>query len=220
MAGSAGEDRPRKRGSREESRQRLVEAAIEQIREHGAAALTTVSVTRAAGMAQSGFYSHFRDLDECKCAAAEEVSRQLREFLREQHDRTQAPMDLETLAANHRAVLELFRQHGHLPDMVIRCRYDMSPLGEMLRQLLTDIRVVLAGNLAQRFGELGLPDLGAETYVIYAELVVGMFLAAGEALLEGRCTDVDRLAHELAMATAGMGLAALHLRPEFGAEPG
>ncbi|MBI5832895.1 MAG: TetR family transcriptional regulator [Armatimonadetes bacterium] len=211
MVEPADEARPRKRGSREESRHRLVEAAIDQIREHGAAALTTVSVTRAAGMAQSGFYQHFRDLDECKAAAAHEVARELREFLREQHARSKSPGDLEELTANHRAILELFTSHGHLPDMVVRCRYDLSPLGDAMRQLLSDVRTVLADNLAEAFGVLGLPDLGPARFAVTAELIVGMVLAAGESLLDGRATDVDLIARELTAAVAGIGLAAAYM---------
>ncbi len=212
MASSAEGAKPRRRGSREESRQRLVTAAIDQIREQGAAALTTVSVTRAAGMAQSAFYIHFHDLDELKCAAGEEVSRQLREFLREQHERSRGSADLDELTDNHRAVLELFTQQGHLPEMVVRCRYDTSPLGDVIRRLLDDVRAVLAGNLTQRFAELGLPDLGPEQFAITADLIVGMVLAAGESLIEGRCSDIEVLARNLATAVAGMAMAAGYIK--------
>src|SRR5690349_984535 len=61
------------------TRQRLIDAVIEIVRGEGLGSLTTVEITRRAGIAQPGFYKHFRNVDEC----LEEATRQALDGMRE-----------------------------------------------------------------------------------------------------------------------------------------
>src|SRR5688500_5115251 len=79
----------RQRGSREATRERLVQAAIDLIRQGGVGAVSTVSVTQVAGFAQSSFYMHFANVDECLNAAAEQIGEGLRVFVAAHRRETQ-----------------------------------------------------------------------------------------------------------------------------------
>src|ERR1041385_42792 len=57
------------------TRQRLVQAVIDIVRGDGLGALTTVEITRRAGIAQPGFYKHFPNVDAC----LEEATKQMLE---------------------------------------------------------------------------------------------------------------------------------------------
>lgn len=60
-----------------DTRQRLLDAAIELLIDEGAAALTTTRLTARAGVVQSGFYGHFDSIVDCKAEAVAEVERQV-----------------------------------------------------------------------------------------------------------------------------------------------
>jgi AcrR family transcriptional regulator len=47
-----------------ETRQRLLDAALTVLDDEGDSALTTMRVTKLAGIAQSSFYVHFADVDD------------------------------------------------------------------------------------------------------------------------------------------------------------
>ena len=46
------------------TRRRLLDAALEILDQDGLAAMTTIRVTRLAGLSQSSFYVHFADMDD------------------------------------------------------------------------------------------------------------------------------------------------------------
>jgi DNA-binding transcriptional regulator YbjK len=50
--------------AREQTRQRLLEAALAILESAGEAALTTTAITRRAGISQSGFYNYFADMED------------------------------------------------------------------------------------------------------------------------------------------------------------
>jgi AcrR family transcriptional regulator len=189
----------------------LVHAAIDQIRQAGPDSLTTTSLTAAAGIVQSAFYVHFRDIDECKRAAAEQVATEIRQFVADQRRATgqRAPGDFEALVAHFRSMLDLFQTERCLSELLIRCRHDASPLGEVMRELVEQLRADLLADLAQQFGALPVRPPSAQRLAIYAELILGMVLAAGEALIDGRFRRAEPLARELATSTWAMAQAVL-----------
>ena len=70
---------PGRRGKQGETRARLIQVAIELVRTEGLAALTTSRITRAAGIAQPGFYAHFRNVEEVLQTAVMQVIEEMRE---------------------------------------------------------------------------------------------------------------------------------------------
>lgn len=197
-----GENR-RRRGTRETTRERLIQAAIGLIREGGIGAISTVSVTQAAGFSQSSFYIHFQNVDDCLEAAAERVAGEVRAFVAEHRRQSHqaAAQNPGAGFAHFQAVLHLFLKERQFAELLLRYRYDLSPLGRVMGQLVEQIRsdyLADAWQLARRYG------IGDEHYdhiAIQSEFVLANVMAAGEALLAGRFVDVDLLATELAYVT-------------------
>lgn len=180
----------------------LLQAAIELIRQGGIGAVSTVSVTQAAGFTQSSFYRHFRNVDECLVAAAEKVSGEARAFIAEHRRRTheQAASDVEAHVAHFRAVLGLFLEERQFTELLLRYRYDISPLGEVMRQHMAQIRADMLTDVWAAAQWLGIGDEHYASVTLQAEFILASVMAAGEGLLEGRFTDTDLVAHELTAA--------------------
>ena len=191
---------PRQRGTKKATRERLLQAAIEVIRKRGVEALSTVSVTEAAGFAQSSFYMHFKNVDECLRAAAEKVAGEARAFIAEHRRRTYEATATDATApvAHLQAVLRLFLEQRSFSELLVRHRHDRSPLGRTLRKMREGVRADLIAD-SWRFAEtMGVRRKHYDRVALQAEFVLGNVMTAGEALLEGRFTDVDTLAAELA----------------------
>ena len=80
-AESASNGRPRRRSTKGQTREQLIQAALKLLHAGGEDAVTTVSVMRAAGLAQSMFYQHFANVEECLAAAADRVIGGIREAI-------------------------------------------------------------------------------------------------------------------------------------------
>ena len=192
----------RPRGTREETREQLLLAAMDLLREGGAAAVTTTSVTQAIGLAQSGFYQHFSSVDECLQVAAERCGERIRQFVAEHLRVAQADkVDPITAHVRHfRAVLELCLHERSLAELLLRRRYDESPVGRAMGGLHDSLRDDLLGNLrdiAQSFHPRAADD---PRLLVLVECLLAMTLAAGEIVLDGR-GEVETLAGELAVYT-------------------
>ena len=191
--------RPR-RGTREGTRQRLLHAAIELIREGGIGAVSTVSVTRAAGFTQSSFYRHFAGVDECLSEAAQIVAAQVRAFIAE-HRR----QSFERGESGHyQAVLHLFVRERAFSQLWLRHRHDPSPLGQVLERLHHQILDDLIADLWKLAEWAGIEEKHYPSVALQAEFILASVMTAGENLLSGRVTDVDLLAEQLAILTDGM----------------
>ena len=189
----------RQRGTKEETRLRLIEATIKVIRKRGVEALSTVSVTEAAGFAQSSFYMHFKNVDDCLRAAAEKVAGEARAFIAEHRRRTHDAAAGPAALLNHlQAVLRLFVEQRSFAELLVRHRHDRSPLGGMFRKMQDGVRADLIAD-SWRFAEsLGVHRRHHQRVSLQAEFIHSNVMAAGEALLAGRYSDVDLLAAELA----------------------
>ena len=190
----------RQRGTKEGTRARLIEAAIALMRKGGAAAVSTVSVTAAAGFAQPSFYMHFKNVDECLRAAAEQVAKEVRAFIAEH--RRQSFADAQKGAANpsahFQAVLRLFVEQRKFAELLLQHRHDKSPLGRAMRKMMAGVRADLVEDSWGLAKSLGVRDKHRERVALQAEFLLAQVMAAGEALLEGRFTDADTVAAELA----------------------
>ncbi|WP_027883489.1 TetR/AcrR family transcriptional regulator [Meiothermus rufus] len=69
------------RRARPNTRERILQAAIELISREGLEAVSTTRLAQAAGVVQSGFYAHFTSLEECLVSAAEVVGGCIRALL-------------------------------------------------------------------------------------------------------------------------------------------
>jgi len=203
-AGGAEAGRTLSRGEAKElTRQRLLQAALRILDEKGEAGLTASAVARAAGIAQSSFYVHFRDKDDLLGALGDEAVLRMRRMLREARRRSrEEPDDVERLRATFRLPLERTVAHPALFRLGLRTRHDRSPLGEATREVLSGYRRDLFEDLAV----LGLPT-GTAAERRRVEMIADGYIALTESLiighLEGRYPNVEEIVDMLVIFTYG-----------------
>lgn len=194
---------PRRRGTKEATEEKLVAAAIELLHQCGVAAVSSVSVTKAAGFTQSSFYRHFANVEACLQAAAEKVAAEIRASAAEQRRRSHAASATDTTApiTHARLVLQGFLDQRNFAELLLYHRGDPSPVGQTLRKIMADLRADLVADAWTLAQGLGIPARSYPQVAIRAETLFACVMAAGESLLEGRCQDLDLLAREIAALT-------------------
>lgn len=184
------------------TRERLIEATIDLLRAGGVAAVSTVSVTRAAGIVQSGFYMHFKNIDECLRVAAERAAAQIGEYVaetrREMHRLD--PTDVNLLREHCEKMLELFLNEQNFIEVFLHHRFDKTSLGEVLRELAAQLHADLVEDLRDvMFRRQNISEAPLEIISLQAEIILAAALATGEALIEKRIKDIKIAAEMLAV---------------------
>lgn len=196
----------RRRRSREQTRDRMLEAAVELLRTEGPGALTTVRLTREAGIVQSGFYAHFKNPDHLQEELAGKAGQQLRESMARWMAalRSDPRTELDVLTARYQDVLSLFAEEADLVDLFLRYRRSPDAMGRTMGHLHTQLRADMFQYLRERCGppEQLQPHLG--TLGIHADMLVAAILGVAEGVVEGRTGD---------RAGAARGLAAMTIEP-------
>jgi AcrR family transcriptional regulator len=156
--------RRRRRSTKAETRERLIAAAVKLLHKGGESAVTTVSVTREAGITQSAFYQHFANVGDCLGAAADRACREIREAVENHRQRMletrsggaadleRAYRDMFGLATRQRPIMELFLRH----------RSDPLALGGAMYRLARGLSSDLGGRLAARAAREGIQDPPAD----------------------------------------------------------
>jgi AcrR family transcriptional regulator len=174
--------------AKEVTRRRLIDGAIELMRSEGVAAATTGRIADAAGIAQSSFYGHFADRDECLEAAAELIGGYVLHQVRKQHGQLD-PGDLRaSLTALYGSVIQAFLAAPELTRIFLRYRTDdHSALGRAFQRQVDRARTDLNANL-RAFGIAG----GDPALIgVYVEMLITGTLGVVEGLLDGRLPDRD-----------------------------
>ncbi|GAA2205897.1 hypothetical protein GCM10009850_013550 [Nonomuraea monospora] len=186
------------------TRRKLIRAALEILDEEGEAGLSTVKVAKAAGIAQSSFYVHFKDMQELLRELAEEGGQRLRDSMREARRRAREhPGDLDLHRETFRIPLESICRHPELLRIQLRARHDPS-------SSLRDFAV----ETAAAYREHHAADLAALGYTAdnerdrrRLEMIADGINAATNALamghLEGRYPDLDEAADILTALSRG-----------------
>ena len=198
--------RRKPRGTRDETREQLIQAAIDLLRREGVGAVTTVSVTNAIGLTQSGFYLHFSSVEQCLEAAAQQCTQQLRQYVADHLQATQQDT-ADPMAAHvrhYQAMLDLCASDRVLGELFLKRRFDGSPIGQAMRDFHEGLRNDLANNLRELARALNPHSANDARIPILAELLLAMTISAAEMLVEGRATDSRQLADELAAYTFTM----------------
>lgn len=201
----------RQRGTKEAGRARLLRAVIEIVSQRGVDALTTVTITDAAGFAQSSFYLHFKNVEECLYAATAMIAEESRSFIAQHRRLTHAAASTDPSApiAHLTAVLQLFLEQRHFSELLLRYRHDPSPVGAVMRAMFEAVREDLitdSWSVAQSYGVQ--PQCYGQV-ALTAEFIHGLVMAAGEALLDGRFTNLEMVATELSATIDATTRAAL-----------
>lgn len=170
--------------------------------------MTTISVTRQAGFAQSAFYQHFADVEECLREVAQQIATRIRTFVQEHRQQShQPPASRESLLGHFSAMLDLFRKERVFSELFLRHRRDTSELGKVMRRLHRE----LCSDLTKHF-ELTAHAAGvvvpAERLQFHAESTVAQVLAGGEAVLDRRHKP-EVIAEELTLSISASVLAVL-----------
>jgi AcrR family transcriptional regulator len=210
----AGTREPGRRGKQGETRARLIQVTVELVRREGLPALTTSRITRAAGIAQPGFYAHFKNVDELVQTAVMEVIEEMRGKIGDARRRAFARFEEFADVANMNATrmayadgLNVFLEDPTFAELFLRYRRDPSLLGGMMRQAHAFVRQDITEDMwrnAQRFG------FKPEHYVqvsIWAEQVLGLFLSGAEALLDGRYPNRDQVIDSLTLSSYAIMIA-------------
>lgn len=130
---------PRRRGRKPNSninRSSILDAAIMLALENGPEALSTVRIARAMDIVQSGFYAHFKNMDDCISALALRIEASVRAPIAERMAalRQSNPSDAATLTPYYEGLFDLIEDTGPLMELFLRYRQDRSPLGAVLDQ--------------------------------------------------------------------------------------
>ena len=194
------------RTTREETREQLLDAAIDLLRRDGVSAVSTVSVTNAIGLAQSGFYQHFSSVEECLEAAAQQCTLQLRKFVVDHLEATQQETE-DPLAAHvrhYQAMLDVCVNDHVVGELFLRRRFDESPVGRAMQDFHKALRDDLASNLRSIARALD-PRFGRDSRIPFlADFLLAMTMTAAERLRDDSSNDSQQLADELAAYTFAM----------------
>jgi len=194
----------RREEAKELTRRRLLNAALKLLDEKGEAGLSASAVSRAAGIAQSSFYVHFRDKHDLLMALGDEAVLNMRRVLREARQRSrEEPTDLERLRATFRLPLQSIARHPALFRIGLRARHNRaSPLGEVTREFHAGYRRDLSEDLAM----LGHPN-STPTDRRRVEMIADGYIALTEALAEGylagRYPEIEEIVDVLVVFTLG-----------------
>lgn len=186
---------------REATKERLVQATITLLRQEGVPAVTTVSVTRESGIVQSGFYLHFKNIDECLRVAAERVAEGIRNYVAEtRREMYKINPDSLRLLRNHcQKMLEIFDTERQFAEVFLHHRHDRSSLGEVMRELKTQIHRDLVEDLENViFRRKSLSEAEHERVSLQAEIILAAALITGETLIANRISKIETAAELLA----------------------
>ncbi|MFG1616597.1 TetR family transcriptional regulator [Nonomuraea wenchangensis] len=190
--------------AKDQTRRRLIRAALAILDQEGEAGLSTVKVAKAAGIAQSSFYVHFKDMQDLLRVLAEEGGERLRGAMREARRKArEEPGDLDRHRDTFRIPLEASCRHPELLRIQLRARHDPS-------SALRDFAV----RTAAAYRDHHAADLAALGYTAdderdrrRLEMIAEGINAATNALaighLEGRYPDLDECADILTALSRG-----------------
>ena len=191
--------RPRRDPRRDRNRRNLVDSALHVVAVEGAA-LTVARVARQAGMDPSGFYAHFKNIEECESAAADAFRQYVDNHMRAYTKLRTATALPDAIDANE-ALLASWLSEPEWITILARCRFDASPLGNAVRELFAAIRRDFQEALWDMATQVGVRGRHLREVEAVAELCVGMFIAMLERLAAGRGGELRGAAETLTRAT-------------------
>lgn len=149
----------RKRKSAEVRRQDIIDAAMEILRTHGTAHLTTRSLSRAVGIAQPTLFLHFGSKTQVLIGVIDEVQRQLEQGLRDLAlERLEPAARLEAIIRFH---LRFIQGQPAIPKVLFSEELQSDPeVGDRMNALVGSFLAFLSDQIAagQKSGALR-PDL-------------------------------------------------------------
>jgi AcrR family transcriptional regulator len=192
--------RTRADGRKVTTRQRLIDATIDIVRSEGPGALTTGRIANAAGIQQPGFYAHFKNVDACLAAAAEQINSYLVETDVKLRRARQGIPDTERKTESverMKVLLGAWMENRRFAELFARCRYDQTAIGASCREATERARVALREDLWDLALQIGLRGRYVKEIELMASLLVNGFAAGLELLVAGTHNDLDAVAGAL-----------------------
>jgi AcrR family transcriptional regulator len=199
---------PGRRGKQGETRARLIQVAIELVRTEGLGALTTSRITRAAGIAQPGFYAHFRNVEEVLQTAVMQVIEEMRlkvsAMRRRSFERFREPEGLASIDATravYQDVIEAFLSEPAFAELLLRYHRDTSPLGQTMRRVMDRIRADVTEDMWRNVEAAGFGEEHRPFVSLWTDQILALYFAGAEALLDGRYADKSLVLDSLARSS-------------------
>jgi AcrR family transcriptional regulator len=202
----------RRRNTKAETRERLLKSALKLLESGGEAAVTTISVTRGAGIGQSAFYIHFSNVEECLAIVAERTTDEIREVVATaRRGRLEAaPHGEKELEAIYSDLLTLVSRTKSIHRLLLRYRSDRLAFNGVMYRFARGLSEDLEEHLTQQAVQLGCKAPPADWIAAVADHLVAVSLAAIEAHLDRRGPPPDVSARLLAVVSDGLWKAALN----------
>ena len=203
MNETPGDSPARRRRRSGETRGRLIEAALELVRQEGLSALSAGRVAKLAEISQPGFYKHFKNTDDLLQVAVTDLLSELaeRQALGRLNLTIRSAEDLPPTAVWQQLTGMLLRtllSEPRFAELYLRHRSDHTLLGgafvQVAEQGLRDV-VEFVWQAAQSMGAV--PG-DYERIVIGCDQALALYYRAAEMLLSGRY-DEQRVIEQTAM---------------------
>jgi AcrR family transcriptional regulator len=200
---SRGPDSRRER--KEQTRRRLLDAALELLSRHSFDSISLREVAREAGITPAAFYRHFDDMEGLGLVLVEEAFGTLHQLIRDA--RADTTLYGDVVRRSVAVVVEHVRAHRAHLRFIARERYGgMRRLRRTIRLELELFANELAVDLA-RFPEL--ESWSREDRQMYAELLVDTIVTTAAALLDASPEEEQRIARrverQLRLIVVGVG---------------
>jgi AcrR family transcriptional regulator len=184
------------------TRQRLLDAALAILDQDGESGLTTVAVTRRAGIAQSTFYVHFTDTSDLLHALVDDLAGERRRLTRDARRAARATNDEPAKRDTYRVPLNYLVAHPSLTRLLLTSRGDSSPVGEWSREIHRQSRAALIEDLAAAGMRTSSAKQQRQVQMI-ADAIIGMTEAVAMGYIEGRYDDLDEMVDTLMLFSSG-----------------
>ena len=187
--------------AKEQTRQRLLDAALEVLDTDGEAGLTTTRVTELAGVKQPTFYVHFAGMDDLLVELVRQLWARRRRLTVETSANVRHRGSAEALRDLFRTTVEALAAHPAVLRLVRRSRLDLAgPLGEYVR---AETAVTL-GNVTALLAAGGLPyGTPAEQRRLHmqAEGLVALIETLAQGYIDRRYDDLEEVLDVLVQFT-------------------
>lgn len=202
---------------KDRTRQLLIDAAIDIVRQGGIEALTTTRLASAAGITQPGFYVHFENVEHCLQAAAEQLCERFLDLQRNTRQLAGSLISGPDTLGKQEVFFSICEQtlaraisERRLLEVVLRHRHDSSSaIGRRIGKALDRTRRDIADDLERAARRMGFPEPLQKRRELLADILLWLFLGAVEALLQGRHPEREALVAELARVTRSVLVAGM-----------
>jgi AcrR family transcriptional regulator len=168
----------------------------------GESGLTTVAVTRRAGIAQSTFYVHFTDTSDLLHALVDDLAAERRRLTRDARRVARVTHDEPARRDTYRVPLNYLVAHPRLTRLLLSSRGDSSPVGAWSRQIQEQSRAALIEDLAAAGMDVSTAKQQRQALMI-ADAIIGMTEALAMGYIEGRYDDLDEIVDTLLLFSSG-----------------